>query len=263
MNSLQAAAGGLVVYGDFNCPWSYQAAMRANLLATAGVRVDWRAVEHEPRRLHRAPAGSRTEALHAELNLVLRQLLPNEHFPYAPPEFVPYTKTAVAGYAEAYGAQVPDPAQRLLFEAFWVHGLDIGDPSTARPLLADTIRSGRSTSDPLSRWGYSVTGNGAPVTTAGWKLVRQWQAEWMQMEKQVVPVLQIAGESFFREGALDLLGQMVLAHGLDPRDAAPSRGPRKIPTTDLADPSWASQNGGRWLQALQDAHKADPFARTS
>ena len=38
----------VVVYGDFNCPWSYLASRRAAVLAEDGVDVDWRAVEHEP-----------------------------------------------------------------------------------------------------------------------------------------------------------------------------------------------------------------------
>jgi len=37
-----------VVYGDFNCPYSYLASQRADLLSRAGaLMVDWRAVEHD------------------------------------------------------------------------------------------------------------------------------------------------------------------------------------------------------------------------
>ena len=37
----------VIVYGDFNCPYSYLASQRADLLSRAGIVVDWRAVEHD------------------------------------------------------------------------------------------------------------------------------------------------------------------------------------------------------------------------
>ncbi len=38
----------VIVYGDFNCPYSYLASQRADLIACGGVAaVDWRAVEHD------------------------------------------------------------------------------------------------------------------------------------------------------------------------------------------------------------------------
>jgi 2-hydroxychromene-2-carboxylate isomerase len=38
----------VIIYGDFNCPYSYLASQRADRLARGGIaRVDWRAVEHD------------------------------------------------------------------------------------------------------------------------------------------------------------------------------------------------------------------------
>jgi 2-hydroxychromene-2-carboxylate isomerase len=39
----------LIVYGDFNCPYSYLASQRADELARLGrAEVEWRAVERDP-----------------------------------------------------------------------------------------------------------------------------------------------------------------------------------------------------------------------
>jgi hypothetical protein len=39
----------LIVYGDFNCPFSYLASQRVDELARLGqAEVEWRAVEHDP-----------------------------------------------------------------------------------------------------------------------------------------------------------------------------------------------------------------------
>jgi hypothetical protein len=38
----------VIVYGDFNCPYSYLASQRAEGLIRGGLaRIDWRAVEHD------------------------------------------------------------------------------------------------------------------------------------------------------------------------------------------------------------------------
>ena len=38
----------LVLYGDFSCPMCYLASQRVDALTSAGVAVEWRAVEHRP-----------------------------------------------------------------------------------------------------------------------------------------------------------------------------------------------------------------------
>src|SRR4051794_9779857 len=115
----------VVLYGDFNCPWSYLASRRAALLAAVGVVIDWRAVEHDPP--HRGTpshASTRTPAtqladiddrqdetpaaparlgpLLDDMQQVLTLLLPGEELPYALAGFAPHTGAAVTAYAEAY-----------------------------------------------------------------------------------------------------------------------------------------------------------------
>ena len=39
----------VIVYGDFNCPYSYLASQRADRVIREGMaRIAWRAVEHDP-----------------------------------------------------------------------------------------------------------------------------------------------------------------------------------------------------------------------
>lgn len=38
----------VIIYGDFNCPYSYLASQRADLLSRMDIaKVEWRAVEHD------------------------------------------------------------------------------------------------------------------------------------------------------------------------------------------------------------------------
>ena len=83
----------VIVYGDFNCPYSYLASQRADLLSRAGVAVDWRAVEHD-RGL--PVTGSRSDSDRAawdrELAEVASLALPGEHVPAGPPVLISNTR---------------------------------------------------------------------------------------------------------------------------------------------------------------------------
>lgn len=245
----------IVVYGDFNCPWSYLASRRAAVLAADGVEVDWRAVEHEPWRPRRFSDSSvRFACVREEMDRVLALLLPDEQLPYALAGFVPYTQASVSAYAEAYGAGVASKVRHLLFEAFWTHGLDLGDANVLRTLLVDAIRSGDSPSEMLRDWGYAVDVTGGPVTTTAWRLVRAWAAEWRDTGKEVVPVLLPAGgEPVFGVDAVEWLGAELLSRGLDP-NPAPAMPSRPAPRRDLPPLTWVSEFGGPWVRDYQRAH---------
>jgi hypothetical protein len=211
-------APATILYGDFSCPWSYLSYRRLALLRTAGEEFELRAVQHDPARPGRPDLRSKAfEHLHQEMGRVVAQLLPGEELPYELRGFVPHTKAAVSGYAEAYGAGVPDVAAPLLFEAFWRNGLDVDDPRCVRTLLVDAIRGGGSPSDPLRRWGHAVDVTGGPMTTLAWRVVRAWRHQWQSLDKEVVPVLLLPdGTLRYGVDAVECLGRRVAASGIDP-----------------------------------------------
>lgn len=220
----------IVVYGDFNCPWSYLASRRAAALAEGGVDVEWRAVEHAPWRPSRfADSSLRFTALRAEMDHVVSHLLPGERLPYSLAGFVPYTAAAVSGYAEAHVAGVAAEVRDLLFEAFWMHSLDLGDHRVVRTLLVDAIRSGSTPSARLRRWGYAVNATGSPVTNSAWRLVGAWDEAWRRDGSNTVPVVATgAGDPRTGTAAVEWLGTQLLARGLDPGSTG---GPATTPHT--------------------------------
>ena len=75
----------VIVYGDFNCPYSYLASQRADELnRTATEMVGWRAVEHDRGlALTGTPSDRDQAAWERELAEVARLALPGEHVPPA------------------------------------------------------------------------------------------------------------------------------------------------------------------------------------
>lgn len=249
----------MVLYVDFTCAWSYLASRRAAILQlTGGPVFDVRAVEHAPRRPGDPNSASLTR-LRATTEQVTGHLLTGEERPYALACFVPHTEAAVSGYAEAYGAGVASRVRHLLFEAFWLHAVDLGDPYLIRTLLVDAIRSGSSRSEALRKWVDAVDVTGGPITTTGWRLVRQWHAEWTGLGVGAVPLLLIEDASpLVGAAAVEWLGAELFARGLEdtplprvdsePRDAV-----------EVESLSWVSANGNRWMRAHQRAHLAPLF----
>lgn len=178
-----------VVYGDFNCPYSYLASLRVDVLREAGVDVEWRAVEHAPtipvmgRRLDDAGRAD----LDAELSEVRGLLGPGEPFPLNAVAMIPHTEAAISGYAEAVGAGVGDPVRRLLFEAYWVRGLDIGSPEVLRSLLAREIARGNSSSFTLHESGFAVAMSRGPITAGAHRRIHDWREAWSRTGTRTIP----------------------------------------------------------------------------
>ena len=243
----------LVVYADFGSPACYLASWRTDALTAAGVPVDWRAVETDPR----LPVGGRRvdkvdgDRLERELQSLASLVLPGEEVPQSLPGFRPNTRGAVSGYAEAYGAGVADDVRRLLFDAYWMRGADIGSAEILRRLLAGPILRGTSSSVPLSEFGYAVSPSRGPITTAAWRLIRDWSRQGAALGAWPLPLLVVDGrQPVSGETALRRLEKEILRAGAAASPVLPD--PRRFPAVD--DPPslpWVSEVGGRWRHAWQ------------
>ena len=176
----------LVVYGDFNCPYSCLASARVDrLLARGAAEIDWRAVEHDPT----IPVPS--ETVEAELAVTLDRevtevrglLRPDEDLPIRTPPVHPNSCRAVAAYAAATPEAAPD-LRRRLFGALWIDGRDIGDPRT------------------LSELGAASDGDDhGPAET--------WRHEWLSLDRRMVPMLVLPDGYVSRGlGALSRLAEL-------------------------------------------------------
>lgn len=208
----------LVVYGDFNCPWSYLASRRAALLSTHGLPIDWRAVEHAP--LQDAATEDRSnrfEDLRDEMEEVQALLLPGEQLPFALAGFLPHTGAATAAYAEAYAAGASAAVRALLFEALWLHSLDLADPSVVHTLVVDAIRTQRPPGHPLAQWEYDAGATAHSCHTTAARLCATWAAEWRAIGHGTVPALLINGLSpIVGRDAVRWLGRQLLDRGVVP-----------------------------------------------
>lgn len=156
----------LVVYGDFNCPYSCLASFRVDALLSRGLmEVEWRAVEHDPA----IPAPSRpveeplAGMLQREVDEVLGLVRPGERLPLAVPPIQPNTARAVAAFAAVDNAG-RHAVRRKFFEALWFGGRDIGDPSVVREIVDE---------DP------------ATLST----LAASWRSSWSELDRRLVPML--------------------------------------------------------------------------
>jgi DSBA-like thioredoxin domain len=230
----------VIVYGDFNCPYSYLASQRADRLIRGGTaQVDWRAVEHDPRlSLTGTSADADRDIWEKELAEIAALALPGEHAPAAPPPIISNTRAAVAAYAEAVTDGIADELRRRLFAAIWVAGRHLSSAYEVRGLVAGLMWSPGNIADRLAspdlpglldrdpdparavRWaGGTIAVDGGPLTTAGWRRIRAWRAKWLALPSQVIPAVVGPGQ-VVRSGVdglrylADLAGAAVVPPGL-------------------------------------------------
>ena len=173
----------LIVYGDFNCPFSALASARAGRLERLGrASVDWRAVEHAPDIALAGSdvAGESRIALERELDQIRGLLIEGESDRLTLPTVQPNTNLATAAYASAPAAERPTIRARL-FAAHWIDGADLAD------------------SDTLARLGVPRTDR----STAA-----RWRDDWLALGESVVPVMVLPDGDVSRGlGALARLAQ--------------------------------------------------------
>jgi predicted DsbA family dithiol-disulfide isomerase len=154
----------LVVYGDFNCPFSAVASDRvARLEADGRGSVDWRAVEHDPslsRASVRVDAARRAE-FEREIEMIRDQAMAGEFLGLRPPAVLVNTSELVAAYASLGPAARP-AARQQLFHSYWSDGTDIGAP--------DVVSSIGTPSD-------------------GAQLAAEWHAQWAALDRPIVPAM--------------------------------------------------------------------------
>jgi 2-hydroxychromene-2-carboxylate isomerase len=255
MPVLTERSGVLVVYGDFSCAMCYLASQRVDVLNSAGVAVEWRAIEHREElpvtgRRRDVDAQSAAERALADARALLQL---GEQLPAAVPALVPKTQAAVSAYAEACGAEVEDEIRGLLFNAYWADRMDIGKPELLHTLLAGTFMRGMATSDPIREFGYAVSLSRGPITTRAWRLIREWRQEWQDLGRPELPILRNGPRVQFGVRALRRLA-IEVSHAPTPDGAGPRGkvGSRWRPPTTVRPPAtWVSQVGDPWARAFR------------
>lgn len=154
----------LIVYGDFNCPFSALASARATQLERLGrATIDWRAVEHAPDippTGHPVTGESGARFRH-ELEQVRSLLAADEPDQLALPTVQSNTNLATVAYAATPASRRPTVRTRL-FAAYWSEDADLADSATLAHL-------------------------GAPRTDE--HTARRWRDEWLTLTEPIVPAM--------------------------------------------------------------------------
>jgi 2-hydroxychromene-2-carboxylate isomerase len=176
----------LVIYGDFNCPFSALASARGSHLERAGIaEVDWRAVAHDLEiPTLGQPIGPPERRAHAtEIEQVRRLLLADEAVELA----LPTVRANTMAATEAYAATAPssrEPVRTELFRAYWAEGRNLGDPAV------------------LDAMGLPGRSPGTATT---------WREEWLGFDPPLVPIMVLPDGYVSRGlGALARLGQLIV-----------------------------------------------------
>ena len=116
----------LTIYGDFNCPFSALASLRADTLrASHAYEIDWRAVQHDVN----IPAsgepveGETRHMLASEISDIMALTTGDEPLELRVPTVRPNTAAASAAFA---AAGQDDILRQRLYAALWSEGRDIG-----------------------------------------------------------------------------------------------------------------------------------------
>ena len=226
----------VVVYGDFNCLLCYLASQRADHLAGTGAAgIEWRAVE-------RGTASARWEQEVAQAEALA---LPGERLPPSSAGAEQHLggggRLRRGDHRRHPGRAAAPPVRRDLGTAAepeqrvrrapggYLHHLagppdyfHLTSPDLPLPLLHDP--------DPVRivrRSGGTVTPDGGPLTSTGYRRCRDWQEQWLALPQQVTPAV-IGPDGTVHVGADGLrclAAIMVTADALPGRERVVQPGP--------------------------------------
>jgi hypothetical protein len=207
----------LIVYGDFNCPYSCLASQRVDELTRSGAaEVEWRAVEHDPTlALTGTPRSLDAERWQRELAELALLADEDEQAPGVAPSVISNTGAAVAAYAEAVTDGVEDDLRRSLFSEIWVNRRHLSGPYGVRQLVCTLMypagtRSGQLAAPDLpSRiHGRAATGTlPAPVRVHD-------QPRWGAPDRRGVRSGSGGGGTGWRSGADGMVPALSLPDGM-------------------------------------------------
>lgn len=187
----------VVLYGDFNCPFSALAAARADRLERAGrLHVDWRCAEHDPSiGPYETPlTPEQHAAFAAELEQVAGLLTDGEQFPARVPSRRLNTRDLNLTYAAAPMAMRPG-LRAEIFAAYWFHDVDLTDDLAVAGIVASVAKR-------VGDDDAGATESTPPTTAASRSTPRQtvaaWQAEWLALPRPIVPVMVLPDGSVSR-----------------------------------------------------------------
>ena len=189
----------LIIYGDFNCPFSALASVRADvLLASGGFEIDWRAVQHDPA----IPAAGETieGEVAAELADEVATIVDLSDHDVRLRLVVPPVRSNTAASCAAFAAagNVRDRLRRRLFAAVWAEGSNLGDPAV------------------LDRVGA----NGRDAVTS-----IRWQTQFRALPRPVTPTLVLPDGYVSRGlGALARLAELAERASFSPTAGTSERG---------------------------------------
>jgi len=202
----------LIVYGDFNCPYSCLASQRADEVARLGeAEVEWRAVEHDPAlALTGTPSSLDPERWRRELAELALLAEEGEQAPGVAPSVISNTGAAVAAYAEAVTDGVQDDLRRSLFSEIWVKRRHLSSPYGIRQLVCALMYPAGTRSEQLAipdlparihhraapcalprLSGCTISTDGGPLTADGFGRIRRWRDEWLSGAQRMVPAVSL------------------------------------------------------------------------
>lgn len=158
----------VVIYGDFNCPFSWLAHRRArHQQEQCRLRFDWRPIEHDAEiPLSGVPVSqSRRGQFEQELSQIREILVDGERNVLRVPTRRTNTRRINSLFASAPKTERADLA-RSVFDAYWVDDIDVNSEEF-------------------------IEGLGLVAIAAGVSLAAQWQREWQSFDRRIVPMMQL------------------------------------------------------------------------